>query len=182
VLYIYVIQNHSRATRDWKPYLDQARQGLEDLAVSASDASYAQRYVVVLTELQNEATRSVNKESHTVARTSQNGTTVRTTAEPQLGTRSGYQTQGNAQLRAAASDPMVVPDQHHSSLGESISAPLGSLNEQVNLFHPASEPNLLPDFTSWDCFDNFAMAGLGDLEVLFSNEEPNALGAGSMDL
>jgi len=177
VLYIYVIQNHSRAARDWKPYLDQGRQGLEDLAASASDASYAQRYVVVLRELQNEAARSVSKGSHSAARISHNRPTLQTTADHQLGTRLGYQAQDDAQLGAAISNEMAEPDPRYSSLGEPISAPLGPRSEQVNFFHSVSEPNPLPDFTSWDCFDNFAMAGLGDLEVLFSsNEDPDALG------
>jgi len=180
VLYIYVIQNHSNAARNWKPYLDQARQGLEDLAASASDVSYAQRYVVVLRELQNEATMPVNKVSRSTARTSQNGPTVQTTADPQLRTHPGYQAQENVQLGAATRDAMAESDPRQPSLGETISAPLGPLNEQVNFFDPVSEPNPLPDFTSWDCFDNFAMAGLGDLQVLFSDEDLNALGASSM--
>ncbi|EXJ80154.1 hypothetical protein A1O1_08296 [Capronia coronata CBS 617.96] len=169
ILYVYVIQNHSKAADVWKPYLELGQQGQRDLSACGTGVSFAQRYVVVLSELQNEAQRLIHKEPRWNRWTNRPRSEKRVVPSDQPASTDRPALQGNTPL----TPDIVQPRGHGQQQGLVDDFPLprtGDQDAEYNVLQQSTTPSFLTDLTDWAEFDSLAMAGLGELELLWSTE------------
>lgn len=174
-LYLYVVHNCSNEAHIWKPYLDLAQQGLRDLSACATETSYAQRYVVVLTELQNEALRSVEREArplatpnggHPLHRQANAALQQTISREQPISPNTSSDRQGNEAISTGQLPPRLTDSEIEAQLN-------GNFDSQYDIFNPTGDLWALSNLTNWEDFDALAMEGLADLEFLFSTEDTN---------
>lgn len=126
-----------------------------ELAKCGTQASFPQRYVVVLEELRQEAKRIMNQ--------------TRGRQDPSNGALNVHE-----QLSESSFTPSSEP---FNQVGTTFTAPLyhsstgGWVNEVVEDMNPGSH---LADVTGWGDFDSLVLTGLGELGHFFSD---NHLGA-----
>lgn len=142
---------------DFEPthHLQIGEEAQRELAKCGTQASFPQRYVVVLEELRQEAKRIMNQ--------------TRVRQIPSIGTLNMHE-----QLSESSFTPSSEPS---TQVGTTFTAPLyhsstsGWVNEVVEDTTPNSH---LADVTGWGDFDSLVLTGLGELGHLFS---VNHLGA-----
>lgn len=183
-LYLYVVQSRSKPAHTWKPYLDLAQQGLRDLAVCSTETTYAHRYVVVLTELQNEATRPVYEESRPAADVLDAAQSLSVQGPPagaRHGDALGIADLGGPALNPVAPDadalapntppPMtnndlgIIVPQNADFSGDQGGGPAAAYDDAMGV------PLPLLDDQNAGAFRNLSLEGLADLAFMFSAEE-----------
>ncbi|KAJ5911507.1 uncharacterized protein N7473_000810 [Penicillium subrubescens] len=155
VLYVSVIQNWMNL--DFEPIhnLRIGEEAQRELAKCGTQASFPQRYVVVLEELRQEAKRIMNQ--------------TRGRQDPSIVT---------LKVHEQLSEPSFTPSSEpFNQVGATFTAPLyhsstgGWANEAVEDTTPDSH---FADVTGWGDFDSLVLTGLGELGHFFSD---NHLGA-----
>jgi hypothetical protein len=126
-----------------------------ELAKCGTQASFPQRYVVVLEELRQEAKRIMNQ--------------TRDRSDPSTKSLNVHEQQSESSFTPSSepinqvSTTFMAPLYHSNSVGW--------VNEVVENMSPTSH---LGDVTGWGDFDSLVLTGLGELGHLFPDHHPGA--------
>lgn len=153
ILYVYVIQKRSTPERDLLHYLQMGEEAQDELAKCGTQASFPQRYVVVLEELRKEA--------------------IRLTGQSSVITRNGDGLQESHRGTDKADLDTILP--HETALGtgtynDAFGNELGESNSAdwiTNFAQDPSPASYLADMTGWGEFDSLVLTGLGELSHIF---------------
>lgn len=173
-LYLFVVQSRSKAAHIWKPYLDLAQQGLRDLENCSNETSYARRYVIVLTELQNEAIKPIEEDNLPVNTSDKS----RQSSFRPFGNLEENTNNSNAGTQPIVDDVENTPvlsqalQQIAPELDPQITRDSGNSNQQDE-YTSTCDPWYLQDLETREIFLNLNVEGLADLAFMFSNEETN---------
>lgn len=167
------MQSRSKAGSNWEPYLDLAQQGLHDLKACSTETSYAQRYVVVLTELQNEAMKSAEEEAPA------NGVHF---LYGQLSTTTGDISRldlGGQAMRSIAGDGTVSSQEFQVTNSELGVQEPGFPNQHA-MYDPTNVSSSLHDLENREAFGNLGLEGFADLAFMFAADDSDGYQAEGM--
>ncbi|CAG8295090.1 unnamed protein product [Penicillium salamii] len=156
ILYVYVIQSRSSPAEGLLQYLQTGEEAQGELAKCGAQASFPQRYVVVLEELRKEAMRLMEQSS---ARTENRDGVQEYHAE------AGKPDTETALSHPAVHDPSTHSDTFANELGDS------SAGWITNFAQDHSPASYLADMTGWGEFDSLVLTGLGELSHIFPDND-----------
>ncbi|CAG8925817.1 unnamed protein product [Penicillium salamii] len=156
ILYVYVIQSRSSPAKGLLQYLQTGEEAQSELAKCGAQASFPQRYVVVLEELRKEAMRLMEQSS---ART-ENGDSV----------QEYHGEAGKPDTETAFSHPAVHDPTHTDTFNNELGDP-SSAGWITNFAQDHSPASYLADMTGWGEFDSLVLTGLGELSHIFPDND-----------
>ncbi|CAI6015568.1 unnamed protein product, partial [Clonostachys chloroleuca] len=172
-LYLHVVQSRPKATHTWESYLDLAQQGLRDLTTCAADMSYAQRYVVVLTELQNEATKPLEENTRPAAVLQ--GLQLVAGQQPAVSGAILDNIDPNTQAAAThgiLGDDDITSQEFPPPGGLDLDAPQQStFQDPPGIYNGVGDPSTTHVLENQDDFSSLELEGLADLAFMFLAEE-----------
>ncbi|CAG9977981.1 unnamed protein product [Clonostachys byssicola] len=169
-LYLHVVQSRSKATHTWESYLDLAQQGFRDLKTCAADMSYAQRYVVVLTELQNEATKPL--EEHTRPAAVLQGVQLVAGQQPAVSGAILNNIEQAAATHGILGTDDITSQEFPPLSGLGLDAPQQfTFPDPPNIYNGVSDPSTTLVLENQDDFNSLELEGLADLAFMFLAEE-----------
>ncbi|KNG91227.1 hypothetical protein ANOM_000297 [Aspergillus nomiae NRRL 13137] len=189
VLYVHYIRSRSRqSTTDADlAYYMAGKQGQDDLASCGSQASFSQRYVMVLEELRKEAHKTIiqgYQESVDAPPTNRpgSGATESGTSRPeeldQLRNVADSQDIGGYPATGDRLDDISGSMQvsyHAMQPASSFQFPSAPQESDVGSLQGISPESYVADLASWGEFDSLAATGLGDFGNLFPFDVPPGL-------
>lgn len=153
--------------------MDLAQQGLRDLTTCAADMSYAQRYVVVLTELQNEATKPL--EEHTRPAAVLQGLQLVAGQQPAVSGATLNNIDPNTQAAAThgiLGDDDITSQEFPPPGGLGLDAPQQStFPDPPGIYNGVGDPSTTHVLENQDDFSSLELEGLADLAFMFLAEE-----------
>ncbi|KAJ5351184.1 hypothetical protein N7452_000158 [Penicillium brevicompactum] len=153
ILYVFVIQNRSSPREDLVHYLQMGEEAQNELSNCGTQASFPQRYVVVLEELRKEAMRLTEQSSAMTRNRDGLRESHRVTEKADLDTILPHET---------VLDTDTYNNTLDNELGESEPA-----DWMTNFAQDPSPASYLADMTGWGEFDSLVLTGLGELSHIF---------------
>ncbi|KAJ5332179.1 uncharacterized protein N7506_005962 [Penicillium brevicompactum] len=153
ILYVFVIQNRSSPREDLVHYLQMGEEAQNELSNCGTQASFPQRYVVVLEELRKEAMRLTEQSSAMTRNRDGLQESHRVTEKADLDTILPHET---------VLDTDTYNNTLDNELGESEPA-----DWMTNFAQDPSPASYLADMTGWGEFDSLVLTGLGELSHIF---------------
>ncbi|KAH8425113.1 fungal specific transcription factor domain-containing protein [Aspergillus melleus] len=173
-LYVYAVQSRSKASHIWKRHLDLAQQGLSDLAACSTDMTYAQRYVVVLTELQNEAMKPIEEGNRSAVPANEALPSCERLC-PAPGDISGTEL-GSHAILSVSEDGAVSSQEIAIDTDLDNYVPRDSIRRgQHDVYDSTDDPWALQTLENREAFRSLGIEGLADLSFMFSTENTDTL-------
>lgn len=172
VLYVRVIQLAAQkgSLDEVSKYLQTGEQAQRDLANCASRSSFVQRYVVVLEELRQEARVAVNRNDYTIDDTLSYGRGV-----PEIGASTHHDEIHSSEFEGVNA---LLHMNKAIDINRSVEESGGIQGSNMTASNPpqwlegGADNNFavdgLPGISDWEDIDSLAVAGMGELDILFS--------------
>ncbi|KAJ6014372.1 hypothetical protein N7540_008963 [Penicillium herquei] len=183
VLYVRVIQlaTQNQSPEETAKYLQIGEQSQRDLASCCSQSSFVQRYLVVLEELRQDARSAMEQYGqHPVSNITTENMISFGRANPNIGTMYGHEGDppaafefgnGPLQINNAVLENQTHENERLQGVDSTIhpsrqSNPSQWIEARVEDKSPMNGGLGIPD---WEHLDSLAVAGMGELDVLFSH-------------